>query len=143
MTGNVATGSCLCGAVTYTVDQPLREVIVCHCTDCQKASGAGASHNIVVKSAAITITSGTPRTYAKTVDSGRVLTRSFCGDCGSQLFASRNTTPEMSVLKAGTLDDRSGLVPVMDIWTVETAAFAPCLEGLPQFPGNRPQPKPD
>ena len=141
MAQTVVTGSCLCGAVTYSVAQPLREVIVCHCTDCQKAGGAGASHNIVVKTADIAITAGTPRTYAKTVDSGRVLTRSFCGDCGSQLFSSRSTTPEMSVLKAGTLDDRSGLVPVMDIWTVETVAYAPCLPGLPQFPGNRPPPK--
>ena len=36
-----ATGGCLCGAVRYEIDQTLSDVIACHCTDCQKASGSG------------------------------------------------------------------------------------------------------
>ncbi|HGG64526.1 MAG TPA: GFA family protein, partial [Rhodobacteraceae bacterium] len=33
------TGGCLCGAVTYVVNGPLRDVIACHCTQCRKSSG--------------------------------------------------------------------------------------------------------
>ena len=34
------TGGCLCGAVRYEVDPPLRDVILCHCEMCRKAHGA-------------------------------------------------------------------------------------------------------
>jgi hypothetical protein len=35
----VKTGSCLCGAVTFEVDGPLRPVIACHCVQCRKQTG--------------------------------------------------------------------------------------------------------
>ena len=37
------TGGCLCGAVRYECSAELSKIIACHCTDCQKASGSGAS----------------------------------------------------------------------------------------------------
>ncbi|TMJ35206.1 MAG: GFA family protein [Alphaproteobacteria bacterium] len=33
------TGSCLCGAVKFTVTGPLRAVIACHCRQCRKQTG--------------------------------------------------------------------------------------------------------
>jgi len=35
-----ATGRCLCGAVTYEVRGPLRDVIVCHCVECRRWAGS-------------------------------------------------------------------------------------------------------
>ena len=32
-------GSCPCGAVGFTVDGPVRDVIVCHCGECRSATG--------------------------------------------------------------------------------------------------------
>lgn len=32
-------GSCLCGAVAFTVDGPLGEIDACHGTKCRKSSG--------------------------------------------------------------------------------------------------------
>ncbi len=136
-----ATGSCLCGAVAYEVSQPIQDVIACHCTDCQKATGSGASHNLVVKTENLRVTRGEPRAFDKTVDSGRILTRFFCADCGSPLFARRNTSPEITVIKAGTLDDRSALRHAMDIWTASAVAYMPRNTDVPQHEGNRPVPK--
>src|SRR5262249_35049998 len=34
-----ATGRCLCGAITYEVRGPVRDVIVCHCVECRRWSG--------------------------------------------------------------------------------------------------------
>ena len=34
-----AQGGCLCGAVRYTVDGPLREILVCHCLECRRWAG--------------------------------------------------------------------------------------------------------
>ncbi|MBT6204805.1 MAG: GFA family protein [Alphaproteobacteria bacterium] len=138
-----ATGGCLCGAVAYEIDQPISDVIACHCTDCQKASGAGLSHNAVIQTTNLAFTKGEPRTYAKVVDSGRTLTRYFCGDCGTQLFSQRSNAPEMMVVKAGSLDDRSALRQVMEIWTSSANPWVPRDGNVPQHEGNRPMPKAD
>ena len=34
-----ATGRCLCGAVTYEVRGPLRDIVLCHCVECRRWSG--------------------------------------------------------------------------------------------------------
>jgi hypothetical protein len=33
-------GKCFCGAVTYAAEIDERQVLVCHCTDCQNHSGS-------------------------------------------------------------------------------------------------------
>ena len=136
-----ATGSCLCGAVTYEIDQALSDVIVCHCTDCQKSSGSAASHNIVIATENLKITGASPQAFSQVVDSGRTLTRTFCGACGSQLFSQRDTNPETMVVKSGTLDDRHGFKVVMDIWTASANPWLPRDVSVPQHEGNRPPPK--
>jgi len=35
-------GSCLCGVVRYEITAPFRRANLCHCSRCQKHSGAGA-----------------------------------------------------------------------------------------------------
>ena len=77
------TGGCLCGAIRYSVDAPLQNIVACHCSHCRKASGAGASHNALVPSSAVAFTAGKPKTYTDTAHSGNTLYRHFCGDCGS------------------------------------------------------------
>jgi len=134
------TGGCLCGAITYEVNQTPGGIMTCHCTDCQRASGAAASHNLLVNSDNVTITKGTPKTFAKVVDSGRTLIRSFCGDCGSPLFSQRKEMPEMKVVKAGTLDDKRGLKPTMDIWTTSATGWIPDNPATEHFEKGRPVP---
>ena len=34
-----STGRCLCGAVRYEVDGPLRDVVLCHCVECRRWHG--------------------------------------------------------------------------------------------------------
>ncbi|MBT6202849.1 MAG: hypothetical protein P8Q36_00365 [Alphaproteobacteria bacterium] len=36
MTQRTHTGGCMCGGVRYSVTGPLREVIACHCRECQQ-----------------------------------------------------------------------------------------------------------
>ena len=54
-----------------------------------------------------TITTGHPllKTYSSpSTDSGTPLTRNFCGDCGSSLFAFTDLYPDIVGLAAATLD---------------------------------------
>lgn len=51
MTSQSHTGSCLCGAVAYALDGPLRDVVACHCAMCRKTHGHFAAYTAVPKAA--------------------------------------------------------------------------------------------
>jgi hypothetical protein len=130
------TGSCLCGAVRYTVSVPITELRACHCTHCQKASGAGGSVNAVIPSAAFRITQGTPKCYASAADSGRTLNRYFCGACGSPIYSQRATALDTVVLRAGTIDGAGDMKITADIWTRSARPWAHIDPASKQFPGQ-------
>jgi hypothetical protein len=130
------TGGCLCGAIRYTVEAEIAELRACHCKDCQKASGAAGSVNAIVPSGAFRITKGTPRCFSVTADSGRTLNRYFCGDCGSPIYSQRPTTPELTSLRVGTLDDAGTMKITANIWTKSARPWAFIDPATKQFPGQ-------
>ena len=132
------TGGCLCGNIRYTVSQPLTSIIACHCTHSQRASGAGASHNAAVPTSAVTFTAGKPKVFADTAQSGNILYRHFCGDCGSPIYSQREKSPGMMVLKVGTLDESDDAKLVMNIWTSSARPWMPIDPKTEQYPENRP-----
>src|SRR5262245_28004692 len=135
------TGGCLCGAIRYTVSAPITELRACHCHDCQKASGAGASVNATIPSGAFLVTKGTPKRYSVVAASGRTLHRFFCGDCGSPLFSRRETAPENTGLRIGTLDDSSGMRITTNIWTKSSRPWAYIDTSTKLFPGQPDSPR--
>ena len=129
-------GGCLCGAIRYAVRAALGPLRVCHCTHCQKNTGTGASVNAVISASDFSVTQGTPKRFTTRADSGRTLLRYFCGDCGSPLYAHREENPERLVLKAGTLDDSSGLKITAHIWTKSARSWSHVDPDCEQLPGN-------
>jgi len=129
-------GGCLCGAIRYEITAPLSTLRVCHCTHCQKNTGTGMSVNAVVADKDFRITRGTPKRFKTTADSGRTLSRQFCGDCGSPLYAFREASPERLVIKAGTLDDTSSLKITAHIWTRSKRPWSLIDPACEQIEGN-------
>jgi hypothetical protein len=83
--------------------------------------------------AQFTITSGSPKGYTKHGDSGRELTRHFCGECGSPLFTSSPRHPDYVYAKAGCLDDPMIVRPTHQSWTASAVPWAridPELQGF-------------
>ncbi|MEL6450516.1 MAG: GFA family protein [Pseudomonadota bacterium] len=97
------TGSCVCGAVTYTITSPVTETGACHCGMCRKWSG-GVYLSVAVPEGGLDLHGADHlAAYASSPWAERV----FCKTCGSNLFY-RVTAPgpmqgEMH-LGAGTLD---------------------------------------
>ena len=114
MTTNLK-GGCACGAIRYEANATESIPYVCHCTDCQKHSGAPFHAAIVVAADDLTVM-GTPKVWTKDADSGRSIARHFCGDCGGHLFTSPWPEATRFSLKAGTLDDPSVFAPAHQIW---------------------------
>jgi hypothetical protein len=98
------TGSCLCGAISFECEEPIGPANYCHCADCRRVTGSAFNIGVKVPREAFTLR-GTPRSYTKTADSGREVTRFFCGDCGSPLFTDAARAPDIYYVKAGLLDD--------------------------------------
>ena len=118
------SGSCLCGAIRFTVSEPITELRACHCTHCQKASGGAGSVNALLPSSAFAITRGAPKRFAAKADSGRTLYRYFCGDCGSPIYSQRENMPERVVVRAGAFDNPPPMKVTANIWTKSKRPWA-------------------
>lgn len=129
-------GSCLCGAIRFTIDAPVKELRACHCRNCQKASGAGGSVNAVLPASAFRITKGTPKRYSAHADSGRLLHRHFCADCGSPIYSQREATPETVVVRAGLFDNPGEMRIAGNIWTASARPWSYIDPTTGQHPGQ-------
>jgi len=76
---NMATGSCLCGAIAYSYTGAPQVTALCHCTDCQKWSGGAYTSNVVVRRSDFKVTKGSPKNYNVKGDSGKMNDHWFCG----------------------------------------------------------------
>ena len=111
------TGGCLCGGLKYTLKTAPTQVVLCHCTHCQKASGAAFSANAIVPDGEIEFV-GELATYEDRGESGHALRRRFCAKCGSSIGSQADSIPGVFILKAGSLDDHSSLgAAVAQVWT--------------------------
>jgi hypothetical protein len=137
---NVArlSGSCLCGGVRYESDaQPLMTA-VCHCKDCQKASGSAFSVNLGVPAASLKVAGESLATFEHTGGSGLQVFRRFCRNCGSSIFTDIAAMPGVSFVKGGTLDDTSWVRPQVNIWCASRQPWVPMDPAVAQLPGNPP-----
>ena len=135
------TGGCLCGAIRYTIDAQVTGLRACHCKNCQKHSGTGGTVNAVVPTGQFRITKGAPRKYQDSAtQSGRTLSRHFCAECGSSIYSQRNPDPGFVVVRAGSLDDSSGMKITGNIWTATAPPWAYIDPATECHPGNMPPP---
>lgn len=108
-------GGCLCGLVRYSTDSEPTFVSVCHCSDCQKFSGSAFATVIGIPAAALKV-AGRLKTFTKPGDSGKPIHRRFCPECGSGVMDEADALPSIVMLYAGTLDDRSWVKPLSEIY---------------------------
>jgi hypothetical protein len=122
-------GGCQCGNIRYRLEGGPFEVVACHCLDCQRQSGSAFGMSLIVKPEAFVLISGKLKNFIVTTESGRIKTCAFCPVCGSRIHHRSNRG--MSV-KAGTLDDTSGLKPTAHYWTKRKQPWVVIPEGVRQ-----------
>ena len=127
-------GGCACGAVRFRINGPLMGMGVCHCRACQHSTGGGPNYVAIAPKGSLEVTKGTARTYHSKADSGADIGRAFCADCGSPLWSEPGADLPIMAVKAGALDDPSGLTPSMHIYTEAAQPWHLMHEGLPAFP---------
>jgi hypothetical protein len=131
------TGGCLCGAIRYRCTAEPERVYYCHCADCRRGNGSAFHVGLVVTQESFEITQGAPKSWSKTADSGRTITRQFCADCGTPMVIRVEATPATVYVKAGSLDDPSEVEPSMEIWTDSRVPWAEPGPGIERFKRGR------
>ena len=133
MEGPRATGRCLCGAVSYEVRGPLRDVILCHCVECRRWSGTYGAFAATMREHLKIQDSGALR-WIDSPESDHGARRGLCAECGSSLFWEA-ANAERTGIAAGTLDPPTGLRLVAHIYTQQAADWdALPDDGLPRDP---------
>ena len=120
-------GGCLCGAVRYELQGPLRPVVACHCGQCQKSHGNYAAYTRLPRRNLI-LTEDSGLKWFASSDKAR---RGFCGSCGASLFWEPLDSGEISV-SAGSIDAPSGLRTTCHIFVEDKGDYYELADGLEQ-----------
>jgi hypothetical protein len=126
-----ASGGCLCGAVRYEVDGPVRDVLICHCSSCRRTHGHTGAYTECADEDLVLIAAGGLCWY---VEDGRA--RGFCSGCGASLFW-RAEGERATSISAGTLDEPTGLRTVAHIYTASQGDYYEIEGELERHEGSR------
>jgi len=119
-------GGCLCGHIRFTLADPLRPVIYCHCVQCRKQTGHYLAATAVAQDRLNLEHPGRVRWRR----SSPMAQRGFCPQCGSGLFWKQDGAADISVL-AGSLDDPSVLREDRHIYVSQQGGYYAICDGLP------------
>ena len=130
------SGRCLCGAVQYEVDGPLRNVLVCHCVECRRWSGHAWAATAAARTDLRMVADATLE-WIESPASDTAARRGFCTACGSSLFWEAPGRETISIA-AGSLDGPTEL-QVMGHTYVHQAGdyYALPADGTPHVRGGR------
>ena len=95
-------------------EESSNNIMACHCTDCQKFSGAPFRAVAVIAADDVKI-SGSVTEFLKIAESGNERVQGFCGKCGSHLYAT-DPAKTLFMIRTGCLDQHHELIPAKHIF---------------------------
>jgi len=126
-------GGCLCGAVRFRLAGDPTHGNVCHCTQCQRQTGAPYAAFANYPLDRFTLLAGNPSVYRA---SPHVL-REFCGACGSTLFWREDGDDEIGVF-LGALDHPEQMPPpAYQLWVGHRLPWVMELAAVKTYERNR------
>lgn len=113
-----SNGGCTCGAVRYHVRSAPLIVHCCHCTWCQRETGAAFAINALIEAELVTVTKGAPIQLTLPSASGQGQKFTRCADCGVTLWSNYAAAKDaVHFLRVGTLDNPNQMPPDIHIFT--------------------------
>lgn len=125
------TGSCLCGAVEYTLGESIR-MYNCHCSRCRRARSAAFTTNLFTTLEGFEYVSGEDLVTDYHVPGAKYFGVAFCSKCGSDV-ARVSTARNVAVIPAGALDADPGMHPAANIYVDHKAPWYEITDDLPKF----------
>ena len=125
------TGSCLCEAIKYSVDDELKACVNCYCQYCRKAHGSEFVTVAFAPASKLTILEG-KESIAEYPIPKLSSFRCFCSKCGTRLY---NIAPAVGMLSlvTATLSNPAAVKPLANINTESRLPNTVLNPGLPAY----------
>jgi hypothetical protein len=129
-------GKCLCGKVTYQLDDSPLFVQACHCTLCQRTTGTAFNLIMVIEDTKFTLLSGELTKFEFKGGSGAFYDIYACKCCGNGLWGKpRESVKNITFVRSGTLENTKDIKPLAHIFTEFKQDWVQLSEDVPQFEG--------
>lgn len=127
-------GGCTCRAVRYRmVSRPLF-VHCCHCTWCQRETGASFALNAMIEADRVELLAGEPEMVITPSNSGKGQKIARCPTCRVALWSNyAGAGDRFRFVRVGTLDEPARLPPDVHIFTASKQPWVVIPEGVPAF----------
>jgi hypothetical protein len=136
MDPSTASGSCLCGDVSFEAPMPARWVAHCHCTRCRRAHGAAFVTWVSVDDERTRIDDSAQR--LRWFDAGQGGQRGFCSRCGSPMFFRGERWPgELHIARALFHEPLAQAPMVHGYWDTHVS-WVQLADNLPRKPAPQP-----
>ena len=127
-------GGCACGAVRYRVEGMPIFINNCHCTLCQRQSGAASAFNGLYESDRVTLLTGDLSTHDVPTGSGKVQEIRRCAVCGVAVWSYYpRLGRDGTAVRLGTMDDPAAFRPDAAIYLSARLPWATVPEDVPGF----------
>jgi len=125
-------GGCRCGAIRYEATGEPAHHALCHCRDCQMASGAPMVAWLAMPTDGFAVTKGEPASY----HGAGASVRHFCSTCGTPLFfVNEEMLPGIVDINSVTLDEPDASAPDAQIQVADRREWMSRLDEMTEFEG--------
>lgn len=131
----MATGSCLCGAVSYATSADFEMSGNCHCNTCKKITGGPFEAFAIIDAQSFELNSGEKNLVQYKISPKAK--KNFCGVCGTPIYNQHRHTPGKVIVHIGSLDDPSIVKPTFNLhcdtmleWVLDLAKIKAFAQGF-------------
>jgi hypothetical protein len=125
-------GGCACGSVRYRLRSDPLFINCCHCLNCQRQTGSAFVINLLIEADRVEILAGAPQPVDVPREDGTAQRIFRCPSCQIAVF-SEYGRPELRYVRAGTLDQQTGVEPDAHIFTKSKVSWIRIPESAPAF----------
>ena len=128
-------GGCTCRAIRYRMASRPMFVNCCHCTWCQRESGASFALNAMIEADRVELVSGEPEAVMTPSNSGKGQKYWRCPKCRIALWSNYAGAGDLvNFVRVGTLDEAGKFPPDIHIFTSTKQPWVVLPPGTPAVP---------
>jgi hypothetical protein len=132
--GTPFDGGCTCRQVRYRMATGPMIVHCCHCTWCQRETGASFALNAMIESDRVVLLQGEPELVVTPSNSGKGQKIARCPTCRVAVWSHyAGAGNAVRFVRVGTLDEPSRLPPDIHIFTASKQPWVVLPPGTPAF----------
>jgi hypothetical protein len=127
-------GSCTCRFVRYRMDATPIFIHCCHCTWCQRETGASFALNAMIEASRVTLLDGDPEIVDIPTLSGAGQRVARCPRCKVALWSNYSGSGDLiRFVRVGTLEEPGRFPPDVHIFTESKQPWVTLSDSAPEF----------